>query len=126
MKLWATSKKFMFYGFSGYHYQARLLCPLDRKKVTDRLRQFYLAHRGVFRETTADGRISFTRGKKPWCWLCTSETMQPQVVDIVLSQHEGGTCVDIDFHVTNCFGLLVAPCRFDDEIKSLRGELEKQ
>ena len=125
MRLWATEKKFLWYGLSGYHYQAKLLCPLSREIAADRVRRFYLARRGVLSEPSADGHISFMRGKRPWCWFTPSETRQPQVVDIVLSQQSEVTSVDIDYHVTNRFGLLVAPCRFDSEIGSLRVELEK-
>jgi len=125
MRLWATDKRLMFYYFSGYHYHATLLCPLSRETAADRVRLFYSARRGVFGGLSVDGHLSFTRGKRPWSWFSKSETMQPQVVAIVLHQQAGTTNVDIDYHVTNRFGLLVAPCRFDDEIESLRGDLEK-
>ena len=54
-----------------------------------------------------------------------SETRQPQIIDVTLSQQAGVTTIAIDYHVTNHFGAVVAPCMFDCEIGSLRVELEK-
>ena len=115
----------MFYGSSGYHYQATLSCQHSREISADRVRSFYLARRGRLSETSADGHMIFTRGKRPWSWFMPSETRQPQIVDIILSQQAGATSIAVDYHVTNRLGLIVAPCMFDREIVSLRIELEK-
>ena len=125
MRLWTSDKLFMWYGTSGYHYQASLSCAQSREVVVERLRHFYSARRGVFSEPSADDRMSFSRGRRPWSWFMPSEARQPQVVDITLSVQEQTTNVAIDYHVTNRFGLLVAPCMFDREIAKLREELEK-
>jgi len=124
MRLWTPGKKFMWYGRSGY-YQASLSCAQSRKVVAARLRSFYSARRGVFSESSADDRMLFSRGRRPWSWFMPSETRQPQVVDITLSEQEQMTNVAIDYHVTNRLGLLTAPCMFDREIAKLREELEK-
>lgn len=124
MKLWTADKKSMWYGASGWHYHASLSCPQSRDITAERLKRFYIARRGVLSEPAADGHIRFSRGKIPWSWLTRSETWQPQTVDITLSQEARVTNVAIHYHVTNRFGLVVAPCMFDREIQSLRVELE--
>jgi hypothetical protein len=125
MRLWTADKKFMWYGSSGYHYQVKLSCPQSREIAADRLRRFYLARRGVLSQTSADGHIRFSRGKRPWSWFMPSETRQPQIIDITLTRRSEATNVAIDYHVTNRFGVIIAPCMFDREIGSLRIELEK-
>jgi hypothetical protein len=125
MRLWKADTKFMWHGFSGYHYQAKLTCLRTREVAADRVRRFYLAQRGVLNATSADGNFRFSRGKRPWSWFMPSETRQPQTIDITLSQQAAVTSIAIDYHVTNYFGLLVKPCMFDREIAQLREELEK-
>jgi hypothetical protein len=126
MKVWTADKKFMWYGTSGFHYQANFLCSRSRDVAAERVKAFYVARRGVFSEPSAEGHMRFSRGRRPWSWFMPSETSQPQVVDITLSPQAQATNVAIDYHVTSHFGLVVPPCMFDREIAKLREELEKQ
>jgi len=124
MTLWTDDKKFMWYGRSGYHYRASLPCRQSSEVTAGRVKQFYLARRAFLTEA-ADGHITFTRGKRPWSWFMPSETRQPQSIDVTLSHQAGVTTIAIDYHVTNRFGAVVAPCMFIREVHSLQAETEK-
>jgi hypothetical protein len=86
--------------------------------------QFFVARRAEVQEQSAGTRIRFSRGKRPWSWFFVSETRQPQSIDVTLSGDSEATVVSIEYHVTNAFGAIVAPCMFTREIADLRAEME--
>jgi hypothetical protein len=87
---------------------------------------FFLSRRGRKTDLTHSGHVGFRRGKRPWSWFFISETRQPQSIDVRVSRDSEVTTVNIDYHVSNSFGFIVAPCMFAREVRDLRAEMERQ
>jgi hypothetical protein len=114
----------MWYGRSGYAYRARLSCHRSIEAAAQTVTEFFVARRAEVREQSAGTRIRFSRGKRPWSWFSISETRQPQSIDVTLSGESETTVVSIEYHVTNAFGAILAPCMFTREVADLRAEME--
>ena len=125
MAVWTDSKKFMWYGWSGYDYHVTFTTVQSLEAAMKAVTQFFLSRCASKTEVSDGGHLRFARGKRPWCWLSILETRQPQSIDVRIGRDLDTTTVSVDYHVMNRFGLIVAPCMFTREVTDLRAQMDR-